>query len=86
MKQRFVKVSGVKVGSSDKQSHLDAKAALRSNHEMFMASEIHEKIMATPYQKKEPTSECIVQVKVFGNWVKCPWSIVKGAGFTNWKY
>lgn len=86
MRQRFVKVSGVKVGSSDKQSHLDAKAALRSNHEMFMASKIHEEIMASPYEKKEPTSECIVQVKCFGSWVKCPWSIVKGAGFTNWKY
>jgi len=86
MRQRFMKVSGVRVGSSDKQSHLDAKAALRSNHEMFMASDLRKEIMATPYERKEPTSECIVQVKVFGAWIKCPWSIVKGAQFNNWKY
>lgn len=86
MRHRITKPSGIKVGSSNRESLLASREALRSSHEMFMASKIREEIMATPYEKKEPTSECIVQVKVFGSWIKCPWSIVKGAQFNNWKY
>lgn len=84
-RKRIQKV-GICVGSSDRQRASIARQGLQASHERFVESPRYIELSSASLTKKEPSHDCMVYVKCCGSWVKCPWSIVKGAEYNNWKY
>lgn len=85
-KRARIKQRGILCSSSDKERHMIAKEGRQAAHEQFINSPRYIELKSAPTTRKEPSHDCMVYVKCCGTWVKCPWSIVKGAGFNNWKY
>ena len=78
------KVNSSLVGSSELARVKSAEAIRQMNHREF---EKNVALMAIkePSEKKEPRPNTVVKVLCGGKYIACQYSIVKKAGYKNWK-
>lgn len=75
------------VGSSDMRRVKSNRAELSLNHKQFVGSELYNAANsnAASSSEKEPLPSQMVEVLVRGKWIEMQYSIVKAAGFKNWR-
>lgn len=74
-------------GSSDMRRVRSNRAELSLNHKQFVGSELYNAANsnAVSSSEKEPLPTQMVEVLVFNKWTKMQYSVVKAAGFKNWR-
>ena len=86
---RFEVKRGIQ-GSSDFRRVKSNRASMELGHKDFLASDLSNNTVSAPKQtvkssEKEPLPSQMVEVLVCSKWIKMQYSVVKAAGFTNWK-
>lgn len=85
-RKRFQVKRGI-VGSSDMRRVKSNRAELSLNHKQFVGSELYDAVNsnAASSSKKEPLPSQMVEVLIRGKWIEMQYSVVKAAGFKNWR-
>ena len=84
---RFEVRTGIR-GSSDMRRVNSNRAELSLNHKQFVGSELYNAVnsnAASSSTDKEPLPTQMVEVLVRGKWITMEYSVVKAAGFKNWR-
>ena len=77
-------------GSSDFRRVKSNRASIELGHKEFVSSDLSSNAVSAPKQtvkssEKEPLPSQMVEVLVRGKWIEMQYSIVKAAGFKNWR-